>query len=54
MELCAKTLQHLRGKLGIEWIDLAWLPWGQVDNQKGDDRHEEQGDYLLYYAAADE
>ena len=53
MKLCAKTLQHLRCKLGIEWINLARFPRGQVDNEKGDNRHKEQCDYLLDYAAAD-
>ncbi|GAJ12279.1 unnamed protein product [marine sediment metagenome] len=54
VKLFAKSLYHLRRKLGIQRVYLAGLARCKVDDQKRDNRDKEQGDDLLYDTATDE
>ena len=51
MEFSPKTFYNLRRKLGVERIHLARLTRGEVDNQKRDNHHKEQGDDFLHNTA---
>ncbi len=48
-----KSLDHFGRELRVQGINLAGLPRSEVNNQKRDHHHEEEGDYFLYDASAD-
>ena len=52
MKLFPKSLHHLWGELGIQWINLAGLARSKMNDQKGYDGDKKNGNDLLYDASA--
>ena len=52
MKFRAKTLNDLRGELGVEWVNLAGFARGKMDNRKRYNRDKKKRNDLLYDASA--